>query len=132
MIPEEDKSIAQSLPIQVASIFRNEVLSLLDQELNSLRTQIRSAKTLQVTGKHGIPVYAQGQLDFDGNRCPDGYSVELEDTFYQCPLSNLNNVEIRIEGKVVAEIPEGFIEQFDVSEGADFEGDEQRAMFRIL
>ena len=96
----------------VANILRGVVLNDLELERNEILDQIRQKRQVQVTGPNGIPIYAKGQLE-DGlfiPRYPDLWCTKMK-RCSPCPLSNLQHVEVRFMGEIVAAF-EGYSAEF--------------------
>jgi hypothetical protein len=110
----------------VANFLRDESMCHLKRKRDELLRQLGASRAVQVTGRNGTPVYAQGQLDDDGQFQSGNsfrWSVDMEDSISSCLLSNLKNVELRIGGKLVANF-QGFstrycIHEFRLGEKAD-------------
>lgn len=107
MSPPNDNttsSMQDDIAIQVANIIRDETVYQLELERNELVDKLRQKRTVQVTGKEGTPIYAQGQLD-GGHFLPNNpslWGLTLLEGGSTCNLSKLQNVEVRIGGKVMA------------------------------
>lgn len=110
----------------VANIFRDDSLCDLKRNREELLRQLGALRAVQVTGHNGTPIYAQGQLDDDGQFQSGNsfrWSVDMVDSVSSCLLSNLKHVELRIGGKLVADF-KGFstrycIHEFRLGEKAD-------------
>ena len=85
----------------IASIVRDDVVFGLTKEIDVLRGQIRELRNLQITGRHGTPVYAKWQLDENRNFKDLFGNFSLEGC-RSCVNSDVQNVEIRMGGKLVA------------------------------
>lgn len=95
----------QELAPLVAHTLRDATCCLLKRERKELLRQIHAFNTVLVTGRNGIPIYAQGQLDEDGQfqaNNPLRWDVTMENCGSPFRLSNLKEVELRFGGQLVA------------------------------
>lgn len=86
----------------VAAALRDKTVTELQEEVRQLKKGLRMARSVEVTGENGTPVYARGRVDKgkpDSN--PNLWKVNLRSvTPGGCPLSDLASVEIRVGGGI--------------------------------